>query len=104
LGIKKADEGSSQERKKKKTLHKKKKKTLHNFAEKKGSSQLCRKKSYFVVKKSLKTWRLFVNGFRTGLPDFFVENDTKTGKNVPNEHEMHGYKISQMSLKYSKWP
>jgi hypothetical protein len=30
---------------------------------------------------------------------FFLGHDTKTGKNVPN-----GHKISQMSVKYSKWP
>jgi hypothetical protein len=37
---------------------------------------------------------------------FFLVHDTKTGKYVPKDHKMHqnGHKISQMSLKYFKWP
>jgi hypothetical protein len=34
-----------------------------------------------------------------------LQRDTKTGKNVPNKHEMllNGHKISQMSVKYSEY-
>jgi hypothetical protein len=34
---------------------------------------------------------------RAGLPDFSLVHDTKTGKNVPNEHKMY-----QMVIKYPK--
>jgi hypothetical protein len=38
---------------------------------------------------------------RAGLPDFFLVQNTKTGKNVQNvqnEHKMH-----QMVITYPKW-
>jgi hypothetical protein len=37
---------------------------------------------------------------------FFLVHDTKTGKNVPNEHKMYQMLIQffQMAVKYSKWP
>jgi hypothetical protein len=36
---------------------------------------------------------------------FFLVHDTKTGKIVPNEQKIFiVHKISQMSVKYSKWP
>jgi hypothetical protein len=38
---------------------------------------------------------------------FFLVPDTKTGKSVPNEHNtyiLNCHKISQISIKYSKWP
>jgi hypothetical protein len=48
---------------------------------------------------------LVSDGFKTRVARFFLLHDTKTGEiyqmntNVPN-----GHKISQMSVKYSKWP
>jgi hypothetical protein len=38
---------------------------------------------------------------------FFLVHDTKTGKYVPTKRTQNvpnGHKISQMSVKYSKWP
>jgi hypothetical protein len=44
---------------------------------------------------------------RNRVARFFLLNITQTGKNVPNEHKIfvpNGHKISQMSVKYAKWP
>jgi hypothetical protein len=35
----------------------------------------------------------------TGLPDFSLYKNTKTGKNVPNDYEIY-----QMDVKYTTWP
>jgi hypothetical protein len=44
--------------------------------------------------------------FGARVAGFFSVHDTKTRKNVPNEHKMYHMvlKISQMSIKYSKRP
>jgi hypothetical protein len=41
----------------------------------------------------------FENGVSLRVARFFLVHDTKTGKNVPNEHKMY-----QMVIKYPKWP
>jgi hypothetical protein len=53
-------------------------------------------------------------GFGSSRPEeegrvarFFLGQDTKIGKNAPNEHKVYQMvinKISKMAAKYSKWP
>jgi hypothetical protein len=50
-----------------------------------------------VMKKNV-NWMSFWK-WKVGVARFFLAHDTKTGKNVPNEHKMH-----QMVEEYYKCP
>jgi hypothetical protein len=51
-------------------------------------------------------WKTFLLGPGGRVARFFLVHDTKTGKKVTNGTQIvpNSHKISQMSVKYSKWP
>jgi hypothetical protein len=50
-----------------------------------------------ILWMALPILKVFENGSSTGMPDFSLVKDTKTGNNVPNEHKMY-----QMVIKCPK--
>jgi hypothetical protein len=58
----------------------------------------CQFEGFFLENSSLENFIGTIAG-ECRVARFFLEHDTKTGKNVPNEHKMY-----RMVIKYPKYP